>query len=62
MMDDNGFVTSPKEIHNIIASNHTPSVNPFAPYFGTLGPGTERQTIALACRARTRDGRHHMQQ
>lgn len=38
MMDDNGFVTSPKEIHNIIASNHTPSVNPFALYFGTLGP------------------------
>lgn len=38
MMDDNGFVTSPKEIHNIIASNHTPSVNPFAVFFDTLGP------------------------
>ena len=38
MMDDNGFATSPKEIHNIIASNHTTSVNPFALYFDALEP------------------------
>lgn len=38
MMDEHGFATSPKEIHNIIASNHTPSVNPFAVFFNTLGP------------------------
>lgn len=50
MMDNSGIATSPKEVHNIIASNHTPGANPFACYFNTLKPwdGTTDHIARLA--------------